>query len=160
MTKPNIHGAMLQGDIGGPQRENGRVIVQTHRFNKRAHSSVTTQTPTDQSITVKMGFGRILLTIDAVGLIFGAPIADYNHTHIFNPNWPPHAKCVFTCSQASPWTVTDQSTVQYLLTHSSLNPDSTPGRQSPCLFFSDWPRSGTPGGRSWRRQPLPHLRHS
>ncbi|KAK3386418.1 hypothetical protein B0H63DRAFT_392008 [Podospora didyma] len=36
--------------------------------------------------------GKILLTIDALGLIFGAPIADYNHTHIFNPRWPPHAK--------------------------------------------------------------------
>ncbi|KAK3304784.1 uncharacterized protein B0T15DRAFT_419157 [Chaetomium strumarium] len=36
--------------------------------------------------------GKILLTIDALGLLLGAPIADYNHTHIFNPRWPPHAK--------------------------------------------------------------------
>ncbi|KAH9908172.1 hypothetical protein F4778DRAFT_466254 [Xylariomycetidae sp. FL2044] len=36
--------------------------------------------------------GRLLLTIDAAGLLLGAPIADYGHTHMFNPNWPPHAK--------------------------------------------------------------------
>ncbi|KAK3320479.1 hypothetical protein B0T19DRAFT_241275 [Cercophora scortea] len=36
--------------------------------------------------------GKILLTLDAVALLLGAPAADYNHTHIFNPRWPPHAK--------------------------------------------------------------------
>ncbi|KAH6848062.1 hypothetical protein B0I37DRAFT_376544 [Chaetomium sp. MPI-CAGE-AT-0009] len=36
--------------------------------------------------------GKLFLTIDAIGLLLGAPIADYNHTHIFNPRWPPHAK--------------------------------------------------------------------
>ncbi|KAK1751112.1 hypothetical protein QBC47DRAFT_84340 [Echria macrotheca] len=41
--------------------------------------------------------GRILLTIDSLLLLLGAPLADYNHTHIFNPRWPPHAK--FHCGQ-------------------------------------------------------------
>lgn len=36
--------------------------------------------------------GKILLTIDAIGLLFGAPIADMNETHQHNPRWPPHAK--------------------------------------------------------------------
>ncbi len=36
--------------------------------------------------------GRILLTIYAAALLFGAVIADWNHTHVFNPRWPPHAK--------------------------------------------------------------------
>jgi hypothetical protein len=36
--------------------------------------------------------GKILLTLDGLFLLIGAPLADYNHTHIFNPNWPPHAK--------------------------------------------------------------------
>ncbi|KAJ9149379.1 hypothetical protein NKR23_g4308 [Pleurostoma richardsiae] len=36
--------------------------------------------------------GRILLTLDSVALLAGAWIADWNHTHIFNPRWPPHAK--------------------------------------------------------------------
>ncbi|KAI1423421.1 hypothetical protein F5Y12DRAFT_536247 [Xylaria sp. FL1777] len=36
--------------------------------------------------------GRILLTVDSLLLLLGAPIADYGPTHIFNPNWPPHAK--------------------------------------------------------------------
>jgi hypothetical protein len=38
--------------------------------------------------------GKLLLTVDAIALLLGAPIADYNHTHIFNPHWTPHAKCV------------------------------------------------------------------
>ncbi|KAI0203356.1 hypothetical protein F4808DRAFT_418388 [Astrocystis sublimbata] len=36
--------------------------------------------------------GQILLTLDSILLLVGAPIADYSPTHIFNPNWPPHAK--------------------------------------------------------------------
>ncbi|EJT82299.1 hypothetical protein GGTG_02273 [Gaeumannomyces tritici R3-111a-1] len=36
--------------------------------------------------------GRALLTIDCVGLLFGAIIADFNETHIYNPRWPPHAR--------------------------------------------------------------------
>ncbi|OIW25697.1 hypothetical protein CONLIGDRAFT_656435 [Coniochaeta ligniaria NRRL 30616] len=36
--------------------------------------------------------GKILLTVSATALIFASPMADYNHTHIFNPRWPPHAK--------------------------------------------------------------------
>jgi len=36
--------------------------------------------------------GKIFLTLDAIGLLFGAPLADYGPTHIFNPRWPPHAK--------------------------------------------------------------------
>ncbi|KAH8904096.1 hypothetical protein BR93DRAFT_971170 [Coniochaeta sp. PMI_546] len=36
--------------------------------------------------------GKVLLTISSIGLILGSPMADYNHTHIFNPRWPPHAK--------------------------------------------------------------------
>ncbi|CAN8103899.1 unnamed protein product [Discula destructiva] len=42
--------------------------------------------------------GRLLLTVDALGLVLGAWIADYNSpSHIFNPRWPPHAK--FHCGQ-------------------------------------------------------------
>lgn len=36
--------------------------------------------------------GRILLTLDSLGLLFGAVIADMNETHQYNPRWPPHAK--------------------------------------------------------------------
>ncbi|EEU39710.1 uncharacterized protein NECHADRAFT_43035 [Fusarium vanettenii 77-13-4] len=35
---------------------------------------------------------RILLTLDAAGLLLGTPIADMNETHQYNPRWPPHAK--------------------------------------------------------------------
>ncbi|KAJ0310429.1 hypothetical protein COL5a_008441 [Colletotrichum fioriniae] len=37
-------------------------------------------------------FGRVLLTLDGIMLLFGAYMADWNETHIHNPRWPPHAK--------------------------------------------------------------------
>lgn len=40
----------------------------------------------------KLFAGRVLFTINAVGLAVGGFIADWNATHIYNPNWPPHAK--------------------------------------------------------------------
>ncbi|KAI1101743.1 hypothetical protein F4804DRAFT_289265 [Jackrogersella minutella] len=37
--------------------------------------------------------GRILLTVDALGMSVGAVVNDcFNETHMFNPRWPPHAK--------------------------------------------------------------------
>jgi hypothetical protein len=51
--------------------------------------------------TLKM-LGKLLLTVDATALLLGAPIADYNHTHIFNPRWTPHAKCVLLNSPRAP----------------------------------------------------------
>ncbi|TEY40955.1 hypothetical protein BOTCAL_0411g00030 [Botryotinia calthae] len=36
--------------------------------------------------------GRILLTLSAFGQGITPFIADWNHTHIYNPRWPPHAK--------------------------------------------------------------------
>jgi hypothetical protein len=35
---------------------------------------------------------RLIFVLLAVGLCVGSHLADYNSTHIFNPNWPPHAK--------------------------------------------------------------------
>ena len=36
--------------------------------------------------------GKILITIVAIWAAGGAYIFDWNHTHIFNPHWTPHAK--------------------------------------------------------------------
>ncbi|ESZ90384.1 hypothetical protein SBOR_9220 [Sclerotinia borealis F-4128] len=36
--------------------------------------------------------GRILLTLSALAQGITPFIADFNHTHIYNPRWPPHAK--------------------------------------------------------------------
>jgi hypothetical protein len=40
----------------------------------------------------KLLAGRVLFTMNAAGLAVGGFIADWNATHIYNPNWPPHAK--------------------------------------------------------------------
>lgn len=42
--------------------------------------------------TNTLSLGRIILTIVAVYSAGGSYIFDWNHTHIYNPNWPPHAK--------------------------------------------------------------------
>lgn len=36
--------------------------------------------------------GKALLTLSAISQILGPFIADFNHTHVKNPRWPPHAK--------------------------------------------------------------------
>ena len=40
----------------------------------------------------KLLVGRCIFTFNAMGLAVGGFAADWNHTHIFNPAWPPHAK--------------------------------------------------------------------
>lgn len=41
---------------------------------------------------MKFPLGKILITIVGLLLICGTWLADYNATHVFKPNWPPHAK--------------------------------------------------------------------
>ncbi|KAF1952274.1 hypothetical protein CC80DRAFT_183895 [Byssothecium circinans] len=36
--------------------------------------------------------GRIVLSLVAITTSVGGYIADWNHTHVYNPRWPPHAK--------------------------------------------------------------------
>lgn len=43
-----------------------------------------------RSYTIMLG--RFFFTFSAIGQIVGPFIADFNHTHVLNPNWPPHAK--------------------------------------------------------------------
>ncbi|WAL65830.1 acetyltransferase [Amycolatopsis cynarae] len=39
-----------------------------------------------------MRIGRVLLSATSLTTMFGAFLADWNETHVHNPNWPPHAK--------------------------------------------------------------------
>ncbi|TVY30074.1 hypothetical protein LHYA1_G002560 [Lachnellula hyalina] len=36
--------------------------------------------------------GRLLLSLSGISQILGPFIADFNETHVKNPNWPPHAR--------------------------------------------------------------------
>jgi hypothetical protein len=36
--------------------------------------------------------GKIFLSITALAQILGPFVADFNHTHVLNPRWPPHAR--------------------------------------------------------------------
>ncbi|WP_158880302.1 DUF6640 family protein [Amycolatopsis anabasis] len=38
------------------------------------------------------GFGRVLISLTSLATAVGPYRADWNETHVFNPNWPPHAK--------------------------------------------------------------------
>ncbi|GAA4984946.1 hypothetical protein GCM10023205_63980 [Yinghuangia aomiensis] len=42
--------------------------------------------------TARTTTGRVLLTVTGLTTMCGAYIADWNDTHVFNPDWPPHAK--------------------------------------------------------------------
>lgn len=37
-------------------------------------------------------FGRVMMSLAAVGMGVGVFVADFNETHIYNDKWPPHAK--------------------------------------------------------------------
>ncbi|RFM34050.1 DUF6640 family protein [Chitinophaga silvisoli] len=39
-----------------------------------------------------MKTGKIILTLAGLYTAFGSYIFDWNHTHIYNAHWPPHAK--------------------------------------------------------------------
>jgi hypothetical protein len=36
--------------------------------------------------------GKVIITLVCLMTAFGSYAFDWNHTHIFNPKWPPHAK--------------------------------------------------------------------
>lgn len=44
------------------------------------------------SSNAKLLTGRVILSVIAVGTIVSPFLADWNATHIYNPEWPPHAK--------------------------------------------------------------------
>ncbi|MBE9463805.1 DUF6640 family protein [Dyadobacter subterraneus] len=39
-----------------------------------------------------LSIGKVLITLVAIWATAGSYIFDWNHTHIYNPAWPPHAK--------------------------------------------------------------------
>ena len=41
---------------------------------------------------MKLPIDKVLVSLVSVVTIFGAFVFDWDQTHIFNPNWPPHAK--------------------------------------------------------------------
>ncbi|MFJ8863952.1 DUF6640 family protein [Streptomyces sp. NPDC102451] len=43
-------------------------------------------------VTGRISLGKVLISVPAVIAGVGPYIADWNETHIHNPNWPPHAK--------------------------------------------------------------------
>lgn len=40
----------------------------------------------------RISTGKVLLTATSLVTAFGSYFFDWNQTHIYNPNWPPHAK--------------------------------------------------------------------
>ncbi len=39
-----------------------------------------------------VSIGKVLMSLVALWAAFGSYFFDWNHTHIYNPHWPPHAK--------------------------------------------------------------------
>ncbi|MBX9651156.1 MAG: hypothetical protein K2X57_29310 [Xanthobacteraceae bacterium] len=44
------------------------------------------------SPNAKLLTGRIVMSVIAIGTVVLPFLADWNETHIYNPEWPPHAK--------------------------------------------------------------------
>lgn len=36
--------------------------------------------------------GKIILTVTVVATLLGPAVVDFNDSHVFNPDWPPHAR--------------------------------------------------------------------
>jgi hypothetical protein len=36
--------------------------------------------------------GKILLTVAVIATMLGPAVVDFNDSHVFNPDWPPHAR--------------------------------------------------------------------
>lgn len=67
--------------------------------------------------------GRPLLTLVGIVTTVGGFIADWNDTHVFNPNWPPHAK--FHNGQTLSMGLTlGLSTLYYLYRPAGVNKES------------------------------------
>jgi hypothetical protein len=73
--------------------------------------------------------GRLILSSVAVTTAIGGYIADWNHTHVYNPRWPPHAK--FHNGQTMSTGVLLGISSLYYLFRPTPNP-----RQ--CLNFATW----------------------
>lgn len=66
--------------------------------------------------------GRLCISLIALFTIFGAFVADWNETHIYNPRWPPHAK--FHNGQTMSMGVTLGLSTLYYLWRPQYNRDS------------------------------------
>ncbi len=69
-------GSLFHALCPGAVHRCGRV----RSFNRWAH------------LRINMLLGRLLVSFALLSTLIGPVTADWNHTHVFNPDWPPHAR--------------------------------------------------------------------
>ena len=108
----------------------------------------------------RKGAGRWILSSAATLTAVGGFLADWNRTHLFNPNWPPHAKN-FMMPRASSWA---RSWVWAGSTccGEGASTRRVTSRWAPyCQPFSRWPRGralSSPGLRAEFPEKVPQIR--
>jgi hypothetical protein len=82
-----------------------------------------------------MSAGRTILNIVAGATLVGGFAADWNRTHLFNPNWPPHAR--FHDAMTISLGALLGAGGLYALNHPSTDPDrdTTLGAALPATFW-------------------------
>jgi hypothetical protein len=69
----------------------GLIISRT--AHRHGHSSRTISAIHDNQFEMsQITVGRVCLTLNAIATTVGPFVADWSHTHVFNPKWTPHAK--------------------------------------------------------------------
>ncbi|WKA57278.1 hypothetical protein QWY16_12285 [Planococcus shenhongbingii] len=98
-------------------------------------NSVQNFTPSNVDQKRSISIGKVLLSTVAGLTAIGGFLADWNRTHLFNPNWPPHAKFhdAWTISVGS---LLGCSGLYYLLRNSSRpQEDLHIGTMLPAIFW-------------------------
>jgi hypothetical protein len=104
-----------------------------------------------------MSAGRTILNIVAGTTLVGGFAADWNRTHLFNPNWPPHAR--FHDAMTISLSALLGAGGLYALNRSSTDPDrdTTLGAVLPAAFWASMGAAFAYPGAQGLEAEFPHL---
>ncbi|MGQ1795801.1 DUF6640 family protein [Kocuria oceani] len=104
-----------------------------------------------------MSAGRKILNVVAGATAVGGFAADWNHTHLFNPNWPPHAR--FHDAMTITMGALLGAGGLYALNRNGPDPgrDTTMGALLPAVFWTSMGAAFAFPGTQGLQAEFPHL---